>query len=293
MPRTLLAKALLSFVAFMLAWPITAYGAEALPLAKFEKQIYSQGGEDGVIEKIFELIEPTQRFAVEFGAGDGLHGSNVRRLYEQGWRGLQIEGNPAAFKMLVENTKAFPGVVNLNAWIWPGNIEHLFEVVGVPADLDFLVIDIDSNDYWIWKVIHDFRPKLVQIEYNAAFAPPVSAVVRYHPMNHADSTDYYGASIQALYELGKKKGYELVHASENGVNLFFVAEKYFERFGIADNSPEAFYRAPAFGYMKGGRAPNGRGWLPAESKGPLSYPGGQVGKVFVSPPRWSEVPASP
>ncbi|MFB0977971.1 MAG: hypothetical protein QMC73_09930, partial [Myxococcota bacterium] len=103
---------------------------------------------------------------------------------------------------------------------------------------------------------------------------------------------YYGASIQALYELVKKKGYELVHASENGVNLFFVAEKYFDRFGIADNSPAVFYRAPAFGYMKGGRAPNGRGWLPAERKGPLSYEGGQVGKVFVSPSWLHEVPAS-
>lgn len=283
MPAKFTTSAMLSLIVVMLVLPTSRLAAETVQLASFERQVYSQGGEDGVIEKIFELIEPTQRYAVEFGAGDGLHGSNVRRLYEQGWRGLQIEGNPTAFKLLEENTKMFPGVVNLNAWIWPGNIEHLFEMVGVPPDLDFLVIDIDSNDYWIWKVIHDFRPKLVQIEYNAAFAPPESAVVRYHPMNHPDSTDYYGASIQALYDLGKKKGYELVHASSNGVNLFFVEEQYFARFGIEDNSPAAFYQAPQFGYQKGGRAPNGRGWQRSETKGPLVYQGGEINKVFEAP----------
>lgn len=280
MPRKFPLSVPVALLMVVLIWPGVGF---AVDLDQFENQVYSQGGEDGVIEKIFEIIEPTTHYAVEFGAADGLHGSNVRRLYEKGWGGLQIEGNPVYFQKLVENSKTFPKVVNLNAWVWPGNIEHLFEMAGVPPDLDFLVIDIDSNDYWIWKVIHDFRPKLVQIEYNAAFAPPESAVVRYHPMNHADSTDYYGASIQALYDLGKKKGYELVHASRNGVNLFFVDKKYFDRFGIQNNSPEVFYRAPEFGYKQGGRAPNGRGWLRAETKGPLVYQGGRINKVFDHP----------
>jgi hypothetical protein len=276
---------LASIALFCFAPPALADTGSALDLASFEKQVYSQGGEDGIIEKLFELIEPTAHYAVEFGASDGISGSNVRRLYEQGWGGLQIEGDPGEYQKLVANTKDLPKVKNLNAWVWPGNIEHLFEQAGVPKDLDFLVIDIDSNDYWIWKVIHDFRPKVVQIEFNAAFAPPQSVVVRYHPMNHADSTDYYGASIQALYELGKKKGYELVYCNKSGINLFFVDKIYFERFGIADNSPTNLYVPPQFGYKKGARAPNGRGWQRAEAKGPLEYRGGKVNKVFERPPQ--------
>jgi len=265
-----------------LVWAASpAWAVEAVDFEAAEAQVHSQGGEDGVIAALFERIEPTSRYAVEFGAGDGLHGSNVRRLYEQGWSGLQIEGDPAQFQRLVENTKLFPEVKNVRAWIWPGNIEHIFDIHGVPKDLDLLVIDIDSNDYWIWKVIHDYRPKVVQIEFNAAFAPPQLAVVRYHPMNYPDSTDFYGASIQSLYELGKRKGYELVYCEKNAVNLFFVDAQYFERFGIADNSPSALYQLPTFGYKRGGRAPNGRGWPKAETKGPLRYGAGQIPKAFV------------
>jgi hypothetical protein len=253
----------------------------AVDLEQHERSVFSQGGEDGVIEKIFQIIEPTTRFAVEFGAGDGVQGSNVRNLFLQGWRGFQIEGNPKHFRELQQNYGGLPQVKNLLAWVWPGNIEFLFETNGVPEDLDFLVIDIDSNDYWVWKVIHAFRPKVVQIEYNAAFAPPQRAVVEYHPMNHPDSTDYYGASIQSLYELGKRKGYELIYCTKSGINLFFVDKIYYDRFEIADNSPAKLYRPPSFGHKSGGRAPNGRGWTRAEQRGPLAYGGSEIQKHFV------------
>ena len=267
----------------VLAAPLYAGAAEPVDLASHEKSVFSQGGEDGVIEKIFQLIEPTTRYAVEFGAGMGMHHSNVRNLFLQGWSGLQIEGNPKKFERLKQNYRELPRVTNLLAWVWPGNIEHLFERAGVPRDLDLLVIDIDSNDYWVWKVIHDFRPKVVLIEYNAAFAPPERKVVAYHPMNHADSTDYYGASIQALYELGKQKGYELVYCTKSGINLFFVDRSYYDRFGIEDNSPATLYHPPAFGLESGGRAPNGRGWPRAETRGALGYGGAKISKQFVDP----------
>ncbi|MGH0031912.1 MAG: hypothetical protein ACQGVC_19150 [Myxococcota bacterium] len=279
---------LLLAVVLFLVLPALPAGAEPVDLSNHEKSVYSQAGEDGVLEKIFQLIEPGPRYAVEFGAGDGVQNSNVRHLYEQGWSGLQIEGSPVEFAKLKKNYAELPRVTNLLAWVWPGNIEFLFEKHGVPKDLDLLVIDIDSNDYWIWKVIHEFRPKVVLIEYNAAFAPPQRAVVRYHPMNHADSTDYYGASIQSLYELGKRKGYELVYGNRAGINLFFVDAPYYARFGLADNSPERFYRPPGFGYDEGGRAPNGRGWPKAETKGPLRYPAGRIPKVFVGEPAGPE-----
>ena len=97
--------------------------AAAVDLEQYERSVFSQGGEDGVIEKIFLIIEPTTRFAVEFGAGDGVQGSNVRNLFLQGWRGFQIEGNPKQFRELQQNYGDLPQVKNLLAWVWPGNIE--------------------------------------------------------------------------------------------------------------------------------------------------------------------------
>ncbi len=246
--------------------------AEEVDLSKYEKSVHSQFGEDGVIEKIFEIIEPTQKYGVEFGAYKGVEGNSMRRLVvEDGWGGLQIEGDP---EIAAENKAAYAKyrkVKSIQQWVYPGNIEIIFEENGVPEDFDFLVIDIDSNDYYVWRAIVNYRPKLVMIEYNAGFPPPQRAVVDFHPMNYWDGTDYFGASIQSLYDLGKKKGYELVYANQAGNNLFFVDAKYYERFGLEDNSPKRFYRPPAFGLESGGRAPNGRGLPKWESRPNITW----------------------
>lgn len=238
----------------------SAGSAEEVDLSQYEKAVYSQFGEDGVVRKIFEIIQPTHRYAVEFGASDGIEHNNMRRLVlEEGWGGLQIEGDAKLARQNAENFKDFPTVTSIESFVYPGNIEIIFEENGVPKDFDYLVIDIDSNDYYVWRAIHEFRPKLVQIEYNSAWPPPKLAVVDFHPLNYWDGTDYHGASIQSLYQLAKKKGYELVYGNQDGNNLFFVDRQYYPRFGLKDNSPERFYRPPNFGVEKGGRAPNGRG----------------------------------
>jgi hypothetical protein len=255
---------------------------EEIDLSKYERSVYSQSGEDGVIEKIFDVIAPTHKYAVEFGASDGITNNNMRRLVlEEGWGGLQIEGNRKLVRKLEKSYAEHPQVKTLRAWVYPGNIEILFEENGVPVDFDYLVIDIDSNDYYVWRAIQQFRPKVVQIEYNAAFPPPKLAVVDFHPMNYWDATDYAGASIQSYYELGKRKGYELVYGNQAGVNLFFVDAKYFPLFGIEDNSPKRFYRPPQFGLESGGRAPNGRGAPPYESKPELTIRGFKIKKRMV------------
>ena len=215
---------------------------ERVDLRSAEKDVFSQSGEDGVIQKIFEIIEPGPRFAVEFGAHDGITMSNVRNLVvNHGWSTYQIEGDPKRAAKLAEAYKEYPTTKTEQAWVWPGNIEILFEEAGVPKDLDLLVIDIDSNDYYVWRAIHDFEPKVVMIETNRWFAPPQKMVIDYHPMNYWDGTYYVGASLQSMYELAKKKGYELVHQMKKGPNTFWVKKEYFPLFGIEDNSPEAMY----------------------------------------------------
>jgi len=239
-------------------WAGTA--AAAVDLGAAERKVFSQFGEDGVTEKLFELIEPTSKFAVEFGAGDGVKYSNTRNLFlNHGWSGLLIEGDPGLTAKAAETYKDMPRVQVRQAWIWPGNLEILFKEHNVPKDMDFISIDIDSNDYYVWMVLHNYRPKVVLIEFNPGYPPPQKFVVDYHPYNYYDTSDYYGASIQSLYELGKEKGYELVHGESHGANLFFVDRRYFARLGIKDNSPAKMYRLPQYGVDSGGRAPNGRG----------------------------------
>jgi hypothetical protein len=196
-----------------------------------------------VIEKIFEIIEPGPRCCVEFGAHDGINNSNMRnRVINHGWSSFQIEGIPVRAAALAKNYAKYPNAKTLHSWVWPGNIEILFEENEVPKDLDLLVIDIDSNDYYVWRAIRDFRPKVVMIEVNSSFPPPELMVIDSHPMNYWGGTSYAGASLQSLYNLAKRKGYELIYTMSSGPNAIFVDAQYYDRFGIQDNSPGKMYR---------------------------------------------------
>lgn len=243
--------------------------AEAISLDQYASVAFSQDGEDGVLEKIFEIVKPTNKYAVEFGAGDGVSLSNTRNLIlKHGWSALLMEGDEALAREMQHHYSDNLRVRAIQAWIYPGNVETLFEENGVPKDLDLLSIDIDSNDYYVWKVIHNFHPKVVVIEYNSSFPPPLKRVVDFHPMNYWDNqSDYFGASIQSLYELGKKKGYELIYVTPSGINLIFVEKKYYALFGLKDNSPQKMYRPPQYGEAPAGRAPNGKGWPMYEKQG--------------------------
>ena len=216
---------------------------EPVDLYAAERTVFSQFGEDGVIEKIFDIIDPGPKFAVEFGAHDGITNSNMRNLVvNHGWSTYQIEGDARLAVKLAKSYKDYPTTKTEHAWVWPGNIEILFEEAGVPKDFDFLVIDIDSNDYYVWRAIREFRPKVVMIETNRHFPPPELMVIDFHPMNYWDGTYYTGASLQSMYNLAKKKGYELVHQMKMGPNTIWVDKQYYAAFGIEDNSPIAMYR---------------------------------------------------
>jgi hypothetical protein len=274
-------------LALLLLISISACGdsgpSKPVDLESAERIVFSQFGEDGVIKKIFEVIEPGPKFAVEFGAHNGINNSNMRNLVvNHGWGSFQIEGDAARARQLADNYREYPKVTTQNAWVWPGNIEILFEEAGVPKDLDLLVIDIDSNDYYVWRAIHDYRPKVVMIETNMFFPPPELMVIDFHPMNYWDQTYYIGASMQSMVNLGKKKGYELLYQMKGGPNVFFVAKEYFDLFGIKDNSAEAIYRARPPELMKRKLANWGRNGVPwPEDKANLTWENLVIEKKFL------------
>lgn len=183
-------------------------------LRAYERQVHSQGGEDGVLERIFDCIGTTNRRFVEFGAWDGEKLSNTAHLrLEHGWRGLLLEGDPERQSPLVEHEM-----------VTAENVNALFEKYGVPQSFDLLSIDIDGNEYWVWKAIEGYRPRVVVIEYNVFFGTGVSKTMPYDPGHVWDKTWYHGASLLALRKLGREKGYSLVHTESYAPNAFFVLD---------------------------------------------------------------------
>jgi hypothetical protein len=204
-------------------------------LLDHRSDVHSQGGEDGVIGKILEILPPGDKWCVEFGAWDGRHLSNTWNLIEnKGFSAVLIEGNPEKFGELRKNCSAFRNVVPLNRFVGFAEKDGLDAILAetpIPRDFDFLSIDIDGNDYHVWKAVSSYRPKAVCIEFNPTIPTEV------HFVQDADPSVSHGNSLRALTELGKSKGYELV--SVLPINAIFVRSEYFHLFGIRDNRPEA------------------------------------------------------
>jgi hypothetical protein len=136
------------------------------------------------------------------------------------------------------------------------NITSLFDKYNVPHDLALLSIDIDYNDFYVWKALDaKYQPAVVVIEYNASFPPNEDKVVKYKPFYCGDGTNYFGANILALYNLGRSKGYSLVYVEQSGVNLFFIRDDILEKKNLKFkdmNDVEKLYRFPTYG-----KGPNG------------------------------------
>jgi hypothetical protein len=187
-------------------------------------KVYSQHDEDGIIEEIFNRIGVTNRLFVEFGVGDGLENCTLYCLLK-GWSGVWIDGSAVCYQDILRNMAPFLQEQKLRvkySFITAENIESLFADLDVPAQFDFLSIDIDRNDYWIWNAIRNYSPRVVAIEYNASFKQTAACTVPYEPAAIWNGTNYYGASLRALEYLGREKSYSLVGCCYTGVTAFFV-----------------------------------------------------------------------
>ena len=192
---------------------------------------YSQCGEDGILAEIFRVLGDGAGFCVEFGASNGVGGSNTHSLVRSGWKGVLIEPDPDSYALLVENMRPFPQVTCLQAFVGLDGekaLDSLLEQAGAPTDIDVLSIDVDGIDYHVWDSLRMFTPKVVVIEYNPSIPNDVDFVQR------RDERVTHGSSIRSLVALAGGKGYEL--AAVTDLNAVFVRDDLFAALELEDNS---------------------------------------------------------
>lgn len=193
----------------------------------FAEQFYSQNGEEGIILEIFRRIGVTNRIFVEFGVESGVE-CNTRYLAESlDWSGVYFEPSADSYEKLQQLWQENPKIQTRKAAITSSNFESELESAEVPKEFDLLSIDIDSNDYWVWKSLNNWSPRVVIIEYNPFHDPPKKWVMKEDPDFVWNATTYFGASFTSLYLLGHSKGYQLVGTDPMGVNMFFIRNDTF------------------------------------------------------------------
>lgn len=191
-------------------------------LAPYELKVFSQNGEDGVLAEILRRAGIVRSgFFVEFGAEDGVE-INCGALADLlGWHGAFLEGDPARHHYLHRKYAPNERIATGNALVTPETVNELFALLQVPSEFDVLSIDIDSDDYWVWKALDGYSAKVVIVEVNLHI-PPTEALTQAVGDGPWQGTDFYGASLGAFRQLGLQKGYRLVHVDLTGNNAFFV-----------------------------------------------------------------------
>lgn len=193
-------------------------------------KVYSQTDEDGVIDRIFRRV-PNRGTFVEIGVQSGVE-CNSLLLLLKGWRGVWIEGSAAYCRKIADDlgSAAFPPRFRVtNAFVRRDNIVQLVRdaMTFIEAEeLDFFSLDIDGNDRHVLEelITSGLRPKVLCVEYNAKFPPPVAVTVRYDPNHVWDQTDYMGSSLQSFVDLLKPLGYRLLTCTVSGINAFFIRD---------------------------------------------------------------------
>ncbi len=179
---------------------------------------YSQWGEDGIIQKIFELIGTTSKLCVEFGAWDGLKYSNTAHLWRHsGWKAILIEADKDKCLELDKNIAGY-NCIPVCAFIGfqeHNSIDSILRNLNVTEPIDLMSIDIDSDDYYIFDSLTQYHPRVIICEHNPTLAAELDI--------YQNKGDYFGCSVGALVRVGKSKGYTLVAATET--NSIFVEDQ--------------------------------------------------------------------
>jgi hypothetical protein len=206
-------------------------------LLSHRKNVQSQFGEDGILEKIFDIIGTSNKWCVELGALNGTHDSNAWQLIKnEGWSGVLIEADKTYFEKLEKEYTGIERAVCVNAFVsfeGADSLDALLAKTAIPKDFDLFSLDVDGNEYHLWDSLVIYQPRVMMVEFNASIPHHISF------SQPRDMKVFQGSSLRAFVELGKKKGYELVAANET--NAFFVRADLFQLFSMDNTSLDAVH----------------------------------------------------
>ncbi len=196
-------------------------------LQDHEFKVFSQWGEDGILQFLLRRVPISRKIFIEFGVENYTESNTRFLLTNDNWSGLVIDGSQEHVDFIRNDSIYWRH--NLKAccaFITRDNINDLFRQNGLSGEIGLLSIDIDGNDYWVWEQIDAVQPAIIVAEYNSRFGPERAVTVPYDPNFVREkahySCAYYGASLAALVALGKRKGYAFVGSNSAGNNAFFV-----------------------------------------------------------------------
>lgn len=213
----------------ILQWVNRFTDNEPKELSDASFNVFTYHGEDGIIFYLLGKLGDIPKTFVDIGSGDCIKSNCANLAVHFNWNGLFIDQDndqlSVGEKFYARVKKERQSLTFVASEVNAENVEQLLEENHFHDKIGLLSIDIDGNDYWIWKAIEMIQPELVVIEAKVEFGNRSIAVPYLKENHHSYDKAYNGASIEALRKLGKEKGYTLAGANKQGYNLFFIRQE--------------------------------------------------------------------
>jgi hypothetical protein len=196
-------------------------------ISGYEFKIFSQWGEDGIIQFLTRNIAVKNRTFIEFGVEDFSEANCRFLLMKDHWSGFVIDGSQTNMDRLHRSYYYWSHPLKSKAsFITRENVAQLLDESGMDKELGILSVDIDGVDYHVLEALEAWQASIVIVEYNAIFGHQRAVSVPYDAAfvrsKAHTSNVYYGASLPAFEQLLSSRGYALVGINSVGSNAFFV-----------------------------------------------------------------------
>ena len=198
-----------------------------LALEEVEFKIFSQWGDDGIIQWLINNVDIPHKTFIEFGIANYEEANTRFLMMNNNWEGFVMDSSPRNIKHIVASEYFWKyNLQAISAFVDRDNINKLLVRSNFDKDVGILHIDLDGNDYWIWEAIHVVQPVVAILEYNSIFGPNRAITVPYdstfdRTTKHYSNL-YFGASLAALCHLSNAKGYAFIGCNSAGNNAYFI-----------------------------------------------------------------------
>ncbi len=205
-------------------------------LCDVEFKVFSQWGEDGIIEWLISHLPGIPERFVEIGVQDYFESNTRFLLMNRHWTGLVIDGSASDVSTIAARPDNWRyDLTAVEGFVTRDNVNALLAENAVSGDIGVFSLDIDGNDYWVLSALSEVRPWIVIVEYNAVLGDQLPLSIPYSAnfarQSHVGGNLYCGAGIRAFAHWGETNGYVLVGSNRAGNNVFFVREEFTELLG--------------------------------------------------------------
>lgn len=196
-------------------------------LSEVEFKVFSQWGDDGIIQWLVNNIEFANKTFIEFGVGDYRESNTRFLMMNDNWSGFVMDESEQNVSNIINSEYYWKYELSAKSvFIDRENINGLISSCSFDKEIGLLHIDLDGNDYWVWKEIDVINPVVVVLEYNSVFGIDRAITVPYDKNFYRTKSHYsnlyFGASLRALHNLSTQKGYSFIGCNSAGNNAYFV-----------------------------------------------------------------------